>query len=354
MKKILGIFLLIEIVVFHLLSKQTGWVENFYVPYIFKPISYFLRITTAPFPFSVGLVLVYFVGFTLAFYFLKSIINIYKKQLSFKQFLINILAVAAPLYLYYMLTWGLLYYRMPIAEKLGYGSRPIELEELKSLCSVLVQETNLARKQLNDSEIEETSPQSIIKVASQSFEKVPHLKYPNTNIKLATGSKFIAYFGTGGIYTFWSGEANVNQIHPNHDLPEVCLHEMAHQTGFASEDEANYIAWLAGKNHPNKLFKYSAHYNVVWRSLARLWAADSTYANALYKQIDSTVYQDFEIAQARWKPYRNLFREFIVIPFYSLFLKANGQEEGINSYDAVVDLIIFERRKQSAGSPEDF
>jgi len=55
----------------------------------------------------------------------------------------------------------------------------------------------------------------------------------------------------------FTGEANVNISMPHTSIPFTACHEMAHQIGFAREDEANFIAYIACKNHPSPDFQYS-------------------------------------------------------------------------------------------------
>ena len=45
---------------------------------------------------------------------------------------------------------------------------------------------------------------------------------------------------------------------PNHVLPYVVSHEIAHQLGSAKEDEANLVGYLTALNSDNVQFKYAA------------------------------------------------------------------------------------------------
>ena len=339
----------LQLVLFRFLCTQTQWIENTFIPRVFYPVSRALRWITSWFPFSVGLVFIYLLTGGLLILLFRGILQISRGQQSLKNTLLSLFAWCSPVFFLYTLTWGLLYYRQPVSTLLQYDSAPATIEELRALCEDLVEETNRTRSKLTDSAIYTAKPASLMKKASQAYSetRLPFLRYPVPSLKMATGSGLLAYMGTSGIYTFWSGEANVNRINTPVDLPAVTLHEMAHQVGFASEEEASYIAWLAGKEYPDPLFQYSARYNVVWRSLRRLWNVDSSAAQALYARLDSAVYRDTHIENARWAPYRNVAQKYVISPFYNLFLKANGREYGIMSYDRVVDLLIYERRKFS-------
>ncbi len=341
------ITLLLQLLLFRFLSTQTQWIETTFVPHVFYPLSRLLRFITAWLPFSAGLIGIYILAGLLLALLIRSVRQIIRKKRSLTGTVLSLLAWSSPVFLFYSVTWGLLYYRQPVSTLLQYDTAPVTVEELRTLCENLVEHTNHARTQLTDNAIYTISPSRLIEQAPKAYSHtgLPFLNYRTPSVKLATGSRLLAYMGTSGIYTFWSGEAHVNRINSNIDIPAVTLHEMAHQMGFASEDEANYIAWRAGRDYPDPLFQYSAHYNVVWRSLRRLWNVDSTSARHLYSRLDSAVYRDAEADNARWAAYRNPVQKHVISPFYHLFLKANGQEYGIMSYDRVTDLLIYERRK---------
>lgn len=337
----------LQLLLFRFLCTQTQWIETVFIPHIFYPLSGAFRRFTSWFSFSVGLVFIYLLAGALFILLINAIRKMIRGEKSLKNVLLSLLAWSSPVFFFYTVTWGLLYYRQPLSHLLQYDTAPVTVEELRALCEDLVERTNLTRSELSDSAIYNVNPASLPEKAPRAYTdlSLPFLKYSIPSVKMATGSPLLACMGTSGIYTFWSGEANVNRINTNVDLPAVALHEIAHQLGFASEEEASYLAWLAGKDHPDRLFQYSASYNVVWRSLRRLNSVDSTYARNLYSRLDSAVYRDAETEYARWAPYRNPVQKYVISPFYNLFLKANGREYGIMSYDRVVDLIIYERRK---------
>lgn len=339
MRKFLRYSLPIQILFFHLLKKNTAWIEKYYIPYIFEPISAVLRSISSLFPFSFGLVLAY-----LAVAYLVYFLFTLKKR---KNLLLGFLTLISPLYFYYQITWGLLYHREPISQKLGYDeSTPASTEELRNLCIDLVKKTNETRARIENGQLSSLTYAQAFQQAPLYYNNLglPFLKYTKPSIKLAAGAPLLAYMGTSGIYTFWTGEANINSINIEADLPGVTLHEMAHQMGIASEDEANYCAWLAGKNANDPLFQYSAYYHVVWRALRRLNTVDSTTAKSLYAALDTAVIRDAQKDQKRWEKYRNPVQARLVAPIYNLFLKANGSEYGIMSYDRVIDLIIYDQR----------
>ncbi|MCP9766424.1 DUF3810 domain-containing protein [Lacihabitans sp. LS3-19] len=348
--KIISIILLpIQFVFFKIISSNPDWIEDYYSRRFFKGLSSFLRIITSPFNFSIGLVLVYILSFILVFFIVKEITKLRKGETNFKRILINVLAYLSPIYLFFMLTWGLAYHKMPIEKLMHLDKKNIKDQEVIDLCKTLVDSTNKKRSALSDVQISKSSFDEIFDEAPEAYTNLkgqfPFLNYKHPSIKKATGSNLLAYMSTSGVYMFPSGEANVNTNNMLYDAPYVTTHEMAHQLGFASEDEANFLAFLACKNHPNPLFQYSAYYGTVFRALNKVWEIDSTQSKELYGKLDPKVIADREKEKAVWIKFRNPIQRYIVSPFYDFFLKSNGQEEGSRSYDLVLDLMVAERRK---------
>jgi hypothetical protein len=66
----------------------------------------------------------------------------------------------------------------------------------------------------------------------------------------------MSYTHTTGIYTFFTGEANINVDFPDYTIPYTSAHELAHQRGISRENEANFIAFLSacGLENPKSEF----------------------------------------------------------------------------------------------------
>ena len=56
-----------------------------------------------------------------------------------------------------------------------------------------------------------------------------------------------------------TGEAQVNDKIPKTSYPTTTCHEMAHQIGFAAENEANFIGFLAANYNDDPYFKYASY-----------------------------------------------------------------------------------------------
>ncbi|MCP9756594.1 DUF3810 domain-containing protein [Lacihabitans sp. CCS-44] len=348
--KIISIILLpIQFIVFKIITSNEEWVEYYYSRGFFKIITHFLRIITGWTSFSIGLILVYILSAFLVYLIIKSIFRIRKKEVSLRQIATNFFAYLSPVYLFFMLTWGLAYHKKPLEKLLNLNTKNIQNQEVISLCKVLIDSANVTRARISESKLKEQTFEKIFELAPIGYANLEarytFLNYTTPSIKKAEGSNLLAYMSTSGVYMFPTGEANVNTNNMIYDVPYVTTHEMAHQLGFASEEEANYLAYLSCKNNPDPVFQYSAYYGTVFRALNKVWEIDSTYSKTLFDKLSPAVKADREKERQVWKKFRNPIQVYVVSPFYDLFLKSNGQEQGSRSYDLVIDLMVAERRK---------
>ena len=348
--KIISIILLpIQFVLFKIITSNEEWVEYYYSRGFFKIITRFLRMITGWTSVSLGLILVYALSAFLVYFIIKTIFRIRKKEVSLREIAIIFLAYLSPIYLFFMLSWGLAYHKKPLKNLLNLNTENIKNQEVIELCKELIDSTNLTRSRISESKLRDLTFEKVFAKAPIGYENLEtrynFLSYYTPSIKKATGSDLLAYMSTSGVYMFPSGEANVNTNNMIYDAPYVTTHEMAHQLGFASEEEANYLAYLACKNNPDAIFQYSAYYGTVFRALNKVWEIDSTYSKTLFDKLSPAVKADREKERLVWKKFRNPIQVYIVSPFYDLFLKSNGQEQGSRSYDLVIDLMVAERRK---------
>jgi hypothetical protein len=65
----------------------------------------------------------------------------------------------------------------------------------------------------------------------------------------------------------------------------------------------------------------------------------------LKSKIDTNVLGDFAYAKAKWKKYQIPLVRKVSSTIYDLFLKSNNQDDGIQSYGLVVELLIAHNRK---------
>ena len=89
------------------------------------------------------------------------------------------------------------------------------------------------------------------------------------SVKSSLYSKLLTYMGYSGYLNPFTNEAQVNRKMVGYAIPVTACHEVAHQMGYAAEEEANYLGYLAAKKIENPYFRYSAALFATTRSEER-------------------------------------------------------------------------------------
>ena len=355
-RSIILLSLPLQILIIQFISRRPHWVESVYTNQFYKNLGRLLRTIFGAVPMPVGQLLFYSIIAALVLWLARHTRQLWLKQVSlmafFRQVGLGAVAFLSVLYFLFTVMWGLNYHRRPIQEIVAVDQRPVSTQELKNLCIKLIQLTNQSRHRLTQQEnkplILPISHDQMLKEASVGFgiigRKYPEMAYTHLAVKQVYVPQLMSFFGIGGIYFPFTGEANVNMDPPNFLLPATVCHEMAHQIGFASEDEANYVSYLACRVHPSPSFQYSGNLMAMKYAMNRLKRVNPIAFKKLERTYSRGLQQDLEKNRQYWESFQNPI-EAIGDGINDLFLKANDQKEGLQSYNKVVELLMGEFRK---------
>jgi len=254
-----------------------------------------------------------------------------------------IIAIA---YFAFHLLWGLNYYREPIATKFNV-SQKYSQEELLEFTKKLLIKTNVTQLAITkDTSLAVISPyqkDQIFSITLEGYEdlqkKYPFLKYPKPSIKKSLFSTALSYMGYGGYLNPFTNEAQVNGLLPTFRFPVVAGHEIGHQIGYAAEDETNFIGYLVTVNNKDVYFKYAAYAYALSYTLNDVKKRDPEIFKTLVATLHPGVKKNFNEMNVFWEQYKNPL-EPTFKSIFSTFLKANNQSKGIESYHAVVSLLV--------------
>jgi len=328
-------------------------VENIYSKGLYKIIVTPLNLISGLLPFSLGeLLLVSFVILVIV-QLVRFIIKLFKTPKQIKQLLINsilnIVVFVSVLYFCFIIIWGLNYQRLPFSKTAGLKVEPTTVSELTVVCENLLDQANELRKYVseNDEGVMTLSAgkQDALKRAYKGYENASSI-YPQFNgiysrPKGVVLSEIMSYLGITGVYFPFTAEANVNTSIPDAPFPFTTCHEMAHQRGFAREDEANFLAYITCKHHPDKDFQYSGMlYALIYAGNA-LYKNDADTYWELRGSYSEGIKRDLAAISQYWKKYQTPVQDFSS-SVNDTYLKANRQEDGVKSYGRMVDLLIAE------------
>lgn len=325
------------------LNLNPEWTEVIYSNTIYKIISLLLRYAFGWIPFSVGDLLYTFAILLIIRWLLSNWRRAYK---DFKNWGIQILTVYSIVYTAFHCFWAFNYYRQPLYKNLNIG-KEYSTAQLISITKQLVQSANKAHQIVQEVDsLKVTVPYKkgeILKMTDQGFEVLkkdyPELNYHPVSLKASIYSLPLTYMGFSGYLNPFTNEAQVDILIPKYQLPTTASHEVAHQLGFAAENEANFIGMLANMHHPDPYFNYSAQVFALRYCLNELYLRSPEEYDLLKNTIRTGIFKNYKESRDFWNAYTNPM-EPIFKTTYDGFLKANNQTMGIESYNYVVALIV--------------
>lgn len=161
----------------------------------------------------------------------------------------------------------------------------------------------------------------------------------DSNIKPVMLSEAMSYTHITGVYTFFTGEANINVAFPDYTVPFTAAHELSHQRGIARENEANFMAFLVCVNSDDAYIRYCAYLNMYEYVIAALGSADSgMYAQARFS-VPGVVNNELNAYYDFYQKYQDSVASEVSESVNDTFLKLHGTE-GVKSYGMVVDLAV--------------
>lgn len=346
-----GLLLLLSLALTAFASANPNLVERLYVPFFFRPLALLLSRLTGLLPFSLAeLLVVALLGF-LVFDLLYLAWIAWPKPRAAAKILLRLVTGATLLYALFIFLWGLNYHRQPLAHILELNVRPREAAELEELCRELLADAKALRAFMPEDSAGVTSISGgkwrALSRAELGYEELARIM-PQVGGRFGRPkgvylSRWWSYTGTAGMYFPYTAEANVNMAMPAHKIPAVVCHEMAHQRGFAREDEANYLAYLACSLHPDREFQYSGTLLALQEAMNALRRADEEAYLSLRLDYDARVLRDLAADRSFWQEFQGPV-ERASQKANDAYLKSNYQSDGVQSYGRMVDLLLAARR----------
>lgn len=328
------------------------WVEKYYANGMYPAIAKAQRLLFGWIPFSIGDLFYGFLGLivlvkTVQFFralFLRKINKAYLLS-GLKQFLFFILFV----YVFFNALWGLNYNRQGIATQLGLEVKKYSVEDLDTLCIQLHKRLNHYAAKVDTVQRQELErKRSLFRQAAESYtyvdDKLSFLHYTPRSIKPSLYSYVSHYIGFYGYYNPFSGEGQVQTLVPVFVQPYVACHEIAHQLGYAKENEANFVGYLACKESPSIDFRYSVYYDMYNYAIAEYFFKNTGCAMELQRNLDSLVKKDRRALRAYHLKKTNPL-EPVMMKAYDRFLRMNNQPNGKETYNEVIAWLIAYYKK---------
>ena len=337
------------VLVLFLLFRYNRAVMTFWVDHITMPIARVMQRLTSVVPFSVAEWVIVVAVLIPICLLIRAIVRMCRRRMSVGYGLYRIgvggLAMGLTVLAAMSLFWGANYYADGFSERAGIFPEGATVDELERVTRIFAEGLSETAYLVERDEngvfvvtIEEIFAESVY--AFSGIEEVfPFLAHRDVRPKPLLSSPIWAMTSYTGFYFPFTGEANINILAPRSQVPATVLHEFAHQRGIASENEANFIAILAGIKSDDPIFSYSAWMmGYLYLSNALHRAAPDRF-QAIQETLSPYVFADFaDIRAYRERRHETVAR--VMDQLNDTMLRGYGEESGIQSYGEVVDLLI--------------
>ncbi|HSK10376.1 MAG TPA: DUF3810 family protein [Vicinamibacterales bacterium] len=251
-----------------------------------------------------------------------------------------LVALAAVLYLAFLLSWGLNYRRVGLASRLDHDAGRVTAEAAVALAREMVSGANRLH---DEAHRDPASWETVSARLAPAFAGVQQQLDGRSPARPATPkwSPLTFYFeraGVDGMTNPFFLEVLVNQQLLPFERPAVLAHEWAHLAGYADESEANFVGWLICLQGPPAA-RYSAHLAILWDLLGALPPDERARAA---RELRAGPRADLQAVARRIAGTTPVLRE-VSWRVYDRYLKANRVEAGVRSYGTALQLMLGTR-----------
>lgn len=298
-------------------------------------------------PFSLSEVLLYILIIILVVSIVRLMIAGIRKKRMLREagrWCSDLVLLAGILFFLYVVNCGINYHRVSFAESSGIQVEEYSTEELRTVCLWLTEKVNEYSSQVTRNEDGEMIlgaqiQEDAVKAMEGLQEEYPQLAGYFPQPKGLMNSWILSVQSLSGVYSPFTIEANYNQAMTDYNIPFTACHELSHLRGFMQEQEANFIAFLACSNYEETTFRYSGYLMGWIQCMNVLYKVDYDAWEGLRGQLASEVEPDLSANHEFWARYDGAVAE-VSNRVNDTYLKANGQADGVKSYNRMVDLIV--------------
>lgn len=333
-----------------LCAGRAAIIEKYYACGVYPLIKTALSALTTLVPFSIAEFLLYAIIAAVILFVLADLLRVLLGRASFAALvrrLVGFAIMGGTLMLLFYATWGLNYFRVPLKARMGLNVCERSIDELESLTQMLAKRADELRASLPEDEngvaTLETGYSAVCDALPNAYaalaEAQPVFDGRVTRVKSVTWSKGLSWCGITGVYVGMTAEPNVNVHAPVFLLPHTAAHEMAHQLGIASEDEAEFAGYLACMESDDPAVRYAGVLSMLIRLGNALHGEDEARYEAIYGNYSEALLRDLRFQRAYWDAFEGKVEEHAT-QMNDAYLKHNAQDSGVKSYGEVVDMLL--------------
>jgi hypothetical protein len=259
----------------------------------------------------------------------------------------TLLSIAALVYFLFVFTLASGYHTSTVARDFDIERNDVTALELKQTAEWLVENANKYSAEFanqgNKASEMPFSWSGLNDNLNASYKKL-NAEYDfifnfSTRTKPVIISSLMSYTGILGVYSFFTGEANVNTAYPDYTTVFTAAHEMAHQRGIAREDEANFVAFMVCIKSDNAYLNYCGYVNAYEYVMNALKNENADYYAEVKSKCDANVKKEMGAYAETYYKYDDNPVSDVTDTINNTYLEIQGTE-GTKSYGMVVDLAV--------------
>ena len=264
----------------------------------------------------------------------------------FVRTLTGLLSFAVFLYAMFVFSFGAGYRTTSLSRRLGLERQKVTTEELAGTMRITVDKLNGLADEImilrDRGSVRPYSHEDTVALCLDSYadlsDRYGFLPKFSAPVKELVTSDLMTYTHISGMYTYFTGESNLNTNYPYYVNVYTTAHEMAHQRGVAREDEANFMAFLVCIGSEDPFMQYAGYLN-MYEYLYSAMSGAREAREEIRDTLDQRVRYDLVCYSRFFDKYRNNAAATVSNTVNNTYLKMQGTE-GARSYGLVVDLAV--------------
>lgn len=346
-----------------MLAERFSSLVDMVYPYVTREFQSILAEWSSTVPFTLWQVLVVVMVLAVA----TTLVLMITLKWNFVEWLGWVLAGVSCIWLLHTGVYGLNYYAGPISADIRLGSYEFTVEDLEEATIYFRDQANAMALEMERDENGALIYDDFDTLALQAGDGFNTLAYEQSGSVFAGSILPVKQLGWADMYTAMgilgvtmplTGEAAVNPQIPVVALPFTMCHEMAHRMCIATENDANFAAFLTCLANESKQFQYSAYYmayRYCYNALRSAGTAEAAAAAARV-QLDVNTYlqYDLKMYDRFFQTHRDNNAANIADMANDGYIKASGDKNGTASYGQVsIYLVNWYIEKQVLPFEED-
>ena len=269
----------------------------------------------------------------------------YKREAFYRRFMTLANAVLS-LYAAFCLLWGVNFYADDFCDTSGIYPEPVAYDDLVAVTRYFAEQTALCADAVsrNVDGTYAVPRQETLDRATTLYEAV-YDEFPflylerDPRPKPVFFSRVMSAMNVTGLYFPFTGESNLNMDFPGATFPFTVAHELTHRRGIASEQQCNFLGVLVSTRSDDPAYRYSGWLAGYINLSNALYTVDPETWREIRLSLPETVEADLRAAGDYWARYEGRVSRASGRA-YDAMLKSYGDELGMQSYGAVVDLLV--------------